>query len=108
MVKKFITGFVAQSFEDGKCVGQDFSASDQVEYEDAYGNALMQDEAEEQIEYFPMKMIQPDDIVISNENFSNIQEQIQEDLLCLLDEVPVEIQERACQIVIDNFKKISE
>ena len=108
MIKKFITGFIAQSFEDGKCIGQDFSTSNQVEYEDEYGNYILEDEAEEQIEYFPMNMIQPDDIVITNENFNSIQEQIQEDLLCLLDEVPVEIQERACQIIVDNFKKFFE
>jgi len=38
----------------------------------------------------------------------NIREQIQEDLLCLLDEQPEELKTAACQIVVDQFKRLDE
>lgn len=38
-------------------------------------------------------------------NVKSCQDQIQQDLLCLLDEFPAELQTQACQIVVDNFKK---
>jgi len=59
---KVTIGFVSQKFEtvNGKhvCVGQDFIASDQVDYENDAGETVDIDVAKEQ--YQPFDMVQPD------------------------------------------------
>jgi hypothetical protein len=48
------------------------------------------------------------EIVVSRETFNGIREQIQEDLICLIEvnDVLEFIVEKACQIVVDSFKKL--
>lgn len=47
-IRKITTGFVTQRWdsETGKFLGQDFTASDEVAYEDESGNAIDQTEPE--------------------------------------------------------------
>ena len=55
---KIIIGFVAQSYKDGECVGQEFIASDEVSREDpASGESIEVDVKAEQ--YQPLEMVQP-------------------------------------------------
>lgn len=53
-INKITHGFVTQTFEDGKFLDQTFTAGDIVEYEDDYGNAL--DEGEANIPYISFDM----------------------------------------------------
>lgn len=39
IVKRVITGFVVQTFENGKCIHQEFVGEDDI-YEDEVGNVL--------------------------------------------------------------------
>jgi hypothetical protein len=47
-------------------------------------------------------------------NIKEVQEQIQEDLICLLDsqfglvEYVDEVKDMACQIIVDNFKQLTK
>jgi hypothetical protein len=56
MTKKITYGFVTQTFDSkGNLLKQDFQAGDQVEYEDAWGDAK-----EPKIDlYYPYDMVQP-------------------------------------------------
>jgi len=58
LVKKVTVGFVIQTYDKdtGKCVGQEFMAGDQVDYEDENGEAVSWQESE----YQPFDMIQPE------------------------------------------------
>jgi hypothetical protein len=58
--RKITTGWVTQVFDPatGKCIGQEFTAGDTVEYEDETGKRLEPDGEE----YFPFDMIQPADL----------------------------------------------
>lgn len=53
--RKITTGFVIQTFQDGKCVEQEFVAGDQVEWENEAGEPIKPPEHE----YAPFEMIQP-------------------------------------------------
>ena len=110
-INKITTGFVVQTFDTVKMeyVSQNFTAGDQVDYEDTQGNPLDKIEAAEMgmehddgsEPYLPFNMIQPLAV-------ENCREQIQEDLLALIDgqsQQWPEIRTIACQIVVDNFKK---
>ena len=43
---------------------------------------------------------------ITEQQLVELREQIQEDLLCLLDGFDEELQEKACQIVVDNVNNL--
>jgi len=53
--RKTIVGFVTQSFEDGRCVSQEFTAGDEVVYE-RDGETIEPPEGEV---YQPLEMQQP-------------------------------------------------
>ena len=110
-INKITNGFVVQTFDTVKMgyVSQNFTAGDvEYEHDDETGTPLDQTEAAElgmEFEdgsepYLPFDMIQPLAV-------ENCREQIQNDLLCLLDDSPLSYtaQTLACQIVLDNFKK---
>jgi hypothetical protein len=44
----------------------------------------------------------------TKQDLLDVQELIQDDLLCLLDELPAEIKTLACQIVVDRMKPVIE
>ena len=55
--KKITPGWVTQTYEDEVCVGQEFFAGDDVQYEgDEYGDPINRPCAEQ---YQPFNMIQP-------------------------------------------------
>jgi len=59
IVKKITVGFVTQAFDTdtGKFIDQDFTAGDQVDWEDEYGNTV--DLAEKSYTmYYPFHMVQ--------------------------------------------------
>ncbi len=54
---KVTVGFVIQTYENDKCIDQEFIASDQVDYEDdKYGESIERPCKEQD---FPLDMIQP-------------------------------------------------
>ena len=55
--RKYTFGFVTQVFSQGKCVEQNFTASDQVEYED-YETVPIDPPGDET--YYPFLMEQPE------------------------------------------------
>jgi hypothetical protein len=59
-IHKITTGFVTQRFdaETGKFLGQEFTASDQVEYEDEAGNVFGDGDVPIDIEYHNFDMVQ--------------------------------------------------
>lgn len=54
-MKKITVGYVVQSFEDGKCVSQEFVAGDEVTCVDENGNVVELSESD----YYPFDMVQP-------------------------------------------------
>ena len=50
-------------------------------------------------------MTEKDAITVKLNDVNSCRESIQEDLMTLMDGLPNEAQERACQIVVDNFNK---
>ncbi len=64
ILNKITTGFVVQKFdsETGRCLSQEFIASDQVEWEDQKGDRIEDGMCglEREGFYFPLKMKQPD------------------------------------------------
>lgn len=58
-IKKITTGFVTQTFEDGKCIDQEFTAGDQVDWEDEVGNVIDDQNDNPDIPYVPFHMVQP-------------------------------------------------
>jgi len=54
--KKITTGFVIQDYNGKNCVGQEFIAGDQVNYEDVEGKPIIPLEKEN---YQPFDMVQP-------------------------------------------------
>jgi hypothetical protein len=44
--------------------------------------------------------------MLTKNEIKTAREQIQEDLLCLLDGMPDDLQTKACQIVVDNMNKL--
>lgn len=60
--KKITTGFVVQDYEEKNgrfvCVGQEFIAGDQVDYEDEMGESVEVDTLKE--DYQPFDMVQPE------------------------------------------------
>jgi len=60
IVKKITTGFVIQTYDSktGRCIGQEFVAGDEVEYEDEHGQSV--DWTEEADAYQPFNMVQPE------------------------------------------------
>jgi hypothetical protein len=58
LVKKITTGFVIQAYdtETRKYTGQEFIAGDQVDWEDEYGEKLVECSTKE---YLPFNMVQP-------------------------------------------------
>ena len=54
---KIVIGFVVQRYVDGRCISQEFIASDEVSYEDANGEPIDVDLRAEKDQ--PMEMIQP-------------------------------------------------
>jgi hypothetical protein len=110
-INKVTTGFVVQVFDTkiGKYVSQSFIAADPVDYESEKGESLSSTFLESfgigpntTEPYFPFDMVQPD----SKTKLDSCREQIQNDLLCLLDNYPNEVKDKACQIVVDNFQKL--
>ena len=66
--RKITIGWVTQVFDDaGKCVEQEFTAGDEVNYEDHNGNII-----EEWNDYYPFYMIQPPMTVILDRIVSRI------------------------------------
>lgn len=62
MHKKITYGFVVQTYDDDKCVSQEFIAGDQVDYENMAGEPLDPDEDEIDTtneKYQPFDMVQP-------------------------------------------------
>jgi len=61
IVQKITTGFVVQNFdiETGRCVGQEFVAGDQVEWEDNENNPGTPIDQPDDVEYFHYHMVQP-------------------------------------------------
>ena len=57
--RKYTHGFVTQTFKDGKCVEQSFTAGDQVEHEDYETGEPIEPMGDET--YFPFLMEQPKD-----------------------------------------------
>jgi hypothetical protein len=51
---KITPGYVFQTFEDGKCISQEFIAGDQDDYEDVNGNPLPETP---DYEYQPFNMV---------------------------------------------------
>lgn len=113
---KITTGFVTQVFdtETGKYVSQNFTAGTDVDYEDPFGNILNPVGMEQynfgpyaaSEPYLPFDMVQPTtELSIP---LRSCREQIQEDLLVLCEAFGFsdKIKTLACQIVVDNFKKI--
>ena len=74
-IHKITYGFVTQRFdEQGRFLGQEFTAGDQCEYENVDQNIIRNidaDEAESIIKYIPFNMIQPG--VFPDESSSYIQ-----------------------------------
>lgn len=118
-INKITDGFVIQVFdtETGKYLSQNFTAGANVDYENEQGQTLNDldmkqynfgpDAASEP--YLPFDMVQPTpELSIA---LKLCREQIQQDLLALCDS-GYNISERnrfetiACQIVVDNFKKL--
>lgn len=108
-INKITNGFVSQLFDTEKrqFVSQEFVAGD-VSYEDAYGDtvsdpirhdAMLNPDGSEL--NLPLNMVQPD----AATNLASCREQIQEDLLCLFDGMSSDVQNRMCQIIVDNFQK---
>jgi hypothetical protein len=64
ILNKTTTGFVVQKFdaETGRCVSQEFIASDQVEWEDQQGDRIEDGQYGIDLEglYFPLDMKQPE------------------------------------------------
>ena len=64
ILSKTTTGFVVQKFdsETGRCLSQEFVASDQVEWEDQKGNPIEDGQYGLDLEgfYFPLDMKQPE------------------------------------------------
>ena len=60
--KKFTHGFVTQTFVDGKCVSQEFTAGDDVAHEDQFGDSLIPGINMVEIEYQPFTMEQPEQV----------------------------------------------
>lgn len=64
ILKKTMPGFVVQQFdsETGRCVSQEFVASDQVDWEDQKGNPIEDGQYGLDLEgfYFPLDMKQPE------------------------------------------------
>lgn len=56
--KKITTGFVIQTYRDKKCIGQEFIAGDQVDWENEKGEGVPY---QENHEYQCFDMVQPDD-----------------------------------------------
>ena len=60
MIQKYTTGYVIQNYDEtGKCVSQEFIASDEVSWENEEGESI---DYPSDAEYFPMEMIQPNTI----------------------------------------------
>ena len=64
ILNKTTTGFVVQKFdsETGRCLSQEFVASDQVEWEDQEGNPIEDGQYGIDLEglYWPLDMKQPE------------------------------------------------
>ena len=118
IIKKITVGFVTQTFDTVKMeyTHQNFTAGDQVDYETEDGTPLDQIEAAEygmeyddgSEPYLPFDMVQPKEMPYVGSKLGDAEscrESIQDDLLVLLDGLPQKAQTRACQIVVDNFKK---
>jgi hypothetical protein len=61
IIIKITTGFVTQRFDTdtGEWLDQEFTAGDQVDYEDVYGGDADEDELEGS--YLAFEMVQPDE-----------------------------------------------
>ena len=57
--KKITTGFVIQNYDGEKCVGQEFIAGDQVDYETPDGESLVLGIDVDEGNYQPFDMVQP-------------------------------------------------
>ena len=65
MFKKITVGFVIQDYDDkGICVGQEFIAGDQVDWENEKGDKIPAPEGKG-FAYQPFDMVQPDDINVT-------------------------------------------
>lgn len=116
-INKITYGFVTQVFDTEKkaFVSQSFEAGSQVDYENELGESMDPEVMEEynfgpyakQEPYLPFDMVSPEASV----NLRSCQEQIQQDLLAFLDNLPVSgkdqinIQNGVCEVVLNNFKK---
>jgi hypothetical protein len=64
ILRKITTGFVVQQFDSdtGRCLSQEFVASDQVEWQDQAGNPIEDGQYGIDLEglYFPAEMKQPE------------------------------------------------
>jgi hypothetical protein len=64
ILKKITAGFVVQTFDadSGRCVSQEFVASDQVEFEDQKGDRIEDGQYGIALEglYWPLEMKQPE------------------------------------------------
>lgn len=60
-IQKIIQGYVVQvmNTETGKCISQEFIASDSEDWEDDYGDAVCPDDYDASFEEFPLEMVQP-------------------------------------------------
>ena len=101
--KKITTGFVTQTFEDGILTDQEFTAGDDVEYENESGEAvdIFDDDISDDIE----DLTAPFNMVPIGKSVYEIREQIQEDLRTHHDDLPQDRLDHICQIIVDNFNK---
>jgi len=116
-ILKITDGFVIQVFDTntGKYISQNFTAAANVNYENEAGHTLFAAQLEQynfgpyaaSEPYLPFDMVQPTtELSIP---LQSCREQIQEDLLALCSGYGINNKmflTLACQIVVDNFKKI--
>ena len=46
--------------------------------------------------------------MITKQDIANVREQMQEDLITILDDLPSKLIDEACQIIVDGMKKLEE
>jgi hypothetical protein len=75
-IRKITTGFVVQSFDQTKFLGQEFVCGDDCVYEDENGETLIPDDEFEEPGYEPYEMVQPDCVLIEKEKLKVLLDQI--------------------------------
>ena len=92
---KITDGYVAQVFdENGKCVSQQFTVADQVNYEDEQGKHILPKDV-----FHTFDMVQPGSLSLTSEDVTKTKDKIQHDVDNILDGLDEVYVDRVCDAI---------